>query len=760
VTDLSIVGQILLRLQGKGGLDAAKQLDQSTTAAKKTQKSFVDLNKTSSDLGKTLTRFLGGAALVAFAKSSLTEFAKLERSLNAIRFVMGRLGLDAEQELPKVQKVLESLEKSGGPLLSETIPAFQKFISITKSVPAALEAVRLASDISESGLFDVGTAADAVASIMQGKAALAAKTLNVEINKQNGTVKTNAELLAEVRDIYGGLGSKISDTTDEIDKSTAAFKDLQREVGKGIASIIELIGGADKVVASIKVVSLGIVGGVFVAIRALAELGNVAKSAFDFRAAAAGPTAYAANVITAVKSGSERLKTLTTDIMAENSRIWEEAGKDAGTSFSDAEAKAREDAFKALQDQAARKQDEGVTEEAKKKAEEALKIEKDRLDKVRQLERESSLELQREKIASLQEDSQERLNAEIELLDQVRKIAIEDAEAVNASKKTIDDVFLLAQDNLRREYADRNKKRQADDAREIAEETLRIVQETQEVEADLAELDREERLANSKLTLQEREDIEIEFINRKRDAQLRAIEEEEAAELEKQRVITEANIEAETDPEKKIELQAALSALEIKIAERTAKRRLAIEKGAAIAIRNIDKMTAQQRIETGLTVAQAAVNLITTLFGKSKLAAAAQAAIDTWGAVNRTLNSLPFPANVVAAGLVAAQGLANVLKIKNTSIGGGGSGSSSSAGSISTGSSRATASVSGSVSTDPIVGRTRDSGRGGTFTPPTSTTIDQSTHVYGNVYGGKFGIAALKRELDRAAYRDRSRLAR
>ncbi|HLE17088.1 MAG TPA: hypothetical protein VI728_02245 [Syntrophales bacterium] len=59
------------------------------------------------------------------------------------------------------------------------------------------------------------------------------------------------------------------------------------------------------------------------------------------------------------------------------------------------------------------------------------------------------------------------------------------------------------------------------------------------------------------------------------------------------------------------------------------------------------------------------------LFHVMKAFAIAQALVDTYGAFNRALNSLPYPFNLAAAATVLASGMARVVQIRATEPGGG-----------------------------------------------------------------------------------------
>jgi hypothetical protein len=76
-------------------------------------------------------------------------------------------------------------------------------------------------------------------------------------------------------------------------------------------------------------------------------------------------------------------------------------------------------------------------------------------------------------------------------------------------------------------------------------------------------------------------------------------------------------------------------------------------------------------------VAAASIGAALAIFGESKSVRIAAALIDTWGAANAAMASVPWPYNIAVAAAVVAAGLANVAKMQSIqpgSTGGGGRG--------------------------------------------------------------------------------------
>lgn len=234
--------RILIESILKGqGFDAARRgLGDVKQGAKDTQSQLDALGYSASTLGAQLKGALAASVVTAFVRSSVMEFAKVERQINAVAFRLEALGISSVTVLPKVREALRGIAEDGGALESETIPAFSKFVGITKDAEKALVLTRLASDIAEAGTLDLATAAGALAGILQGRAALGAQTLGLELKKTNGEVKTGAELLVEARQQYGGLSDKLADTQNELDKANFQWIEFKKNIGSAFAPVIAI----------------------------------------------------------------------------------------------------------------------------------------------------------------------------------------------------------------------------------------------------------------------------------------------------------------------------------------------------------------------------------------------------------------------------------------------------------------------------------------------------------------------------------------
>jgi len=201
----------------------------------------------SEHLGRTLTRFLGAAALGALVKTSLTEFAKVERSWNSLAIMMDNLGISAKENLPAVRKELEALAAAGDGALAETIPAFQTFLGLTKNVAASMELVKLSANIAETGLMDLAGAGNVIENVLSGKATPALRNLGINIRENADGAIDAKEALATLFDRFPDHIRNIEDTQSKLDRLGAAWTDLKQAIGEATITLLDFLHVTERV---------------------------------------------------------------------------------------------------------------------------------------------------------------------------------------------------------------------------------------------------------------------------------------------------------------------------------------------------------------------------------------------------------------------------------------------------------------------------------------------------------------------------------
>jgi hypothetical protein len=620
VADLTVRGVIEFLLKGTGLKQAKEGLEGAEKAAKKTGQEISRTTKVAAGLERQFFRIFGGAALLAFGRAAVTEFAKVERGLGVLREQMTALGIDAAVQLPRVRAFLEAIEAGGGALLADTIPAFARLLRVTKDVDAALAGTKLAADISEAGFQTASSAAETLANLMQGRARMAAQSLGIELRKLNGEQKTNAELIDEVITLYSGMTERLRDTQDGLDKSAAAWASVKRAVGEALGEIAGVGDVLLKVVQSIlpalQLTWHSVAG-------TLLGIGRAARVALDPRSWFAPD--FADVVGAAFRSGFDQVAPEAEAAQEILSEIWKRGAASAVQTEEKKQAglaKLRDQAMRA----AMAEDEKAAAEKAAKERERAEKLAAERTE----FERRVQDDILRVRLEAAADGSAEELQLQRELLDRARDVAVAEAIRLGADVNAVNEQFRLADELLQDESLDRSLEKQREAAERVAEFSARVQAGILEDEIRRAEEAGEESLA-----------LRLEQLEREMEQEL-----------------------AEAD-----RLGADRHAVRLK----WERRATALEQSEEQKRTQAAKLAANARVQMIATAATAGLTAASALFGEHKAFAIAQAIIDTWAAVNNALATVPYPANIAAAALIAAQGLANVARIRETTKGGGAS---------------------------------------------------------------------------------------
>lgn len=621
--DTRIKAILELLLKGKGWKDGKKSLEATGKAADKTATKLKKADKAGAGFGRTIATYLGGAVLARFVKDSVLAFASLERRLNSLRFAMKNLGLDADRDLPKVVESLTAMEQAGGPLIQETIPAFQKFVGVLKDTGAALAATRLAADLSEAGLGNVETNAQRLSNLLQGRATEAAIAFGLELKDINGITKTQVQLLDELADLYGGFGSKVSDTETQTAKLASTWNQLKLNIGKPFAQAAKWAADAlGWIVTQAKLAGNSIGTLVSAAVQGFTGVGNVIRAAFDFKKLVdQGPGAYLKTLTETAKREMQIQADILADGIKESIRIRRKGGEDQATAEAEgwekvrevARAKEREQAFKAAQKQA-----EADRKQAIKDAEARAAFDENIRD-----------EILRAELEATEDGSQARLDAELVMLERLREQALDEAKTKGADVAMVNLLFDQMEQQRRNEFADERDEAEAERARDLAERLKSIDDEARQTEIDVFAEDQAQRL----------------------EMQLEALEDERQQVLE--------NKELTTDELLALDRLYAL-------------KKLKIEKDLVAATKVLDEQVKQNKQDMAFAIANQAIALGTALFGHSKALAAAETVLRTAMGVMSALAL--YPPNLPLAGLIAATGAVQLATIMGANLGGGGGG--------------------------------------------------------------------------------------
>lgn len=247
MSDMNLRAQVEVVLKDHGLLEVNQRLKTTEDRLKSTSTATTTAG---AGFGALATRLAGAAAAfisigsaLRFVDSSVTQFAKLDRQLRALAIQMDAMGISSKDALPEVRKFLEAIEASGGATLDQTVPAFQKYLGLTKSVEQATALVSLAFRAAEGSGQEFATVAESLSQLMQGRALGAATALGVQFKRTGDEVKDAQTALEEAFKRWPEKVADIDDMQNALDRSTAAWARLSRAVaidfGPAITSMKE-----------------------------------------------------------------------------------------------------------------------------------------------------------------------------------------------------------------------------------------------------------------------------------------------------------------------------------------------------------------------------------------------------------------------------------------------------------------------------------------------------------------------------------------
>jgi len=427
----------------------------------------VSLKRTESQsarLGQTITRFFGAAILGRFAIGAVKEFANLERRIGAISTQMRALGIDAEEQLPRVRAFLDQIQAGGGGLLQETVPAFQQLLGVTRDVDAAMTALSLASDLSEAGFGDVTKTAGMLVNVLQGRAKEAAKEFGIQMVDVNGKAKTQVEIVQELITTYQGFGDKAQDTQQDLDKVTATWNEFKLSVGKGLAFIGPPLFKFFQSLGPMALKAFGIVkeGGTFL---------------FDFLGRVltlnnGKPLEFLDDVQKSWNDAMTRIRETSEAADEEIAHIWGIAGTEAAMSFTEGTEKVLAQARRNQADEDAKAAAEAAkkaAEAAKRKAEAEMDIREQALASELDLVEQAAEKEKALRLAVSTETLREMERIDLALADLAQERALTRAREEKADLLAVEEAFALAKAAILQKYDDIRAEQQMAQALRVLE---------------------------------------------------------------------------------------------------------------------------------------------------------------------------------------------------------------------------------------------------------------------------------------------------
>ncbi len=231
-------------------------------------------------VAERLAEFFAIEKVVEFVKSSVTEYAKLERQFDILGVMVTNNGQKWDQWKGKVEDFLKSEESmygftkdqlmnaltdaetkvhDMGTALKITDEAEKLSILTHKSLQRSVDAISLAYEGNTSGLTQLGS------------------KLGLTL-AQSKDAKTVFDALAKAT---AGIGTAANDTQGQLNSMAAVWEDVKENVGETISPLIALFAGLERVVANLLQALFGLAGVIDdVLIMALRELSVPLKLAY------------------------------------------------------------------------------------------------------------------------------------------------------------------------------------------------------------------------------------------------------------------------------------------------------------------------------------------------------------------------------------------------------------------------------------------------------------------------------------------------
>jgi hypothetical protein len=210
-------------------------------ALTKGSKQISEFDKSAQKLGRTLTKYLGATALVAFGKSSVNAFIESEKAAAKLRTTVSNLGLSFEQS--GIEAYLQKLSLQFGIVDENLIPGFQRLLIVTKDVAQAQSIFQTALDVSAGTGKDLTSVSTSLSKAYLGDN-VALGRLGVGLSKAQLKSSSFLEVQKTLNANFGGQASAaVQGYAGDMAKLTVAVDESKEAIGKGLLDAMKTLSG-------------------------------------------------------------------------------------------------------------------------------------------------------------------------------------------------------------------------------------------------------------------------------------------------------------------------------------------------------------------------------------------------------------------------------------------------------------------------------------------------------------------------------------
>ena len=214
-------------------------------AFKKADTAVSQLNKGTQNLGKTLTRTFGTAAVLAFGRASVKAFAEDNKAATSLGQTLKNLDLAYGSNIGTVNGYISRLEAQTGVLDDELRPAMDRLLRATGSVTKSQELLNLALDIAAGTGKSVTQVSQSLQKAFLGQTQALGR-LGVGLSKAEIASGSFEEIQQKLAALFAGQAAAAADTfAGKLDKLTIASNNAKETIGAGLVDALTALSGGD-----------------------------------------------------------------------------------------------------------------------------------------------------------------------------------------------------------------------------------------------------------------------------------------------------------------------------------------------------------------------------------------------------------------------------------------------------------------------------------------------------------------------------------
>lgn len=212
-------------------------------AFKKADTAVSQLNKSTQNLGKTLTRTFGTAAVLAFGRASVKAFAEDDKAATSLGQTLKNLNLAYGSNIGTVNGFISRLEMQTGVLDDELRPAMDRLLRATGSVTESQKLLGLALDIAAGTGKSVTQVSQSLQKAFLGQTQALGR-LGVGLTKAELSSSSFEQIQERLTTLFAGQATAAANTfAGQLDKLTIAANNAKEIIGKGLFDAISGISG-------------------------------------------------------------------------------------------------------------------------------------------------------------------------------------------------------------------------------------------------------------------------------------------------------------------------------------------------------------------------------------------------------------------------------------------------------------------------------------------------------------------------------------